>query len=313
MAVPRVIYNGLPKNHSWARWMVARTLRKNSNNLVSFIGKVGSGKTWSGISIAQLMTKMSGVPFTINQIVFSLTELMTLINSGELKKGSCIIFDEPQISISSKDFQSQANKVFNMLVSTFRHRNFSLFFCTPFEALLDKSTRKLFTSRFEMLSINSKKKTCRIKPRFVEYSDYKPVPYVKQMIVCFKKDGMNKSEKLSYWDVPKPSEEIIEAYEKKKLEFTTNLNKNIMSRLETFDNSGKSMTSKYKPTEKKLLTEKKPLTERQEEVMKVLANLKKEDRNIQAQQILGISLNAIYNTRRFAEKKGYTMEDFIEK
>jgi DNA-binding CsgD family transcriptional regulator len=73
------------------------------------------------------------------------------------------------------------------------------------------------------------------------------------------------------------------------------------------------MTSKYKPTEKKLLTEKKPLTERQEEVMKVLANLKKEDRNIQAQQILGISLNAIYNTRRFAEKKGYTMEDFIEK
>lgn len=228
---------------------------------------------------------------------------MALINSGELKRGSVIIFDEPQASISSKDFQSVANKVFNLLVSTFRHRNYSLFFCTPFESLLDKSTRRLFHARFEMLSINPNKKTCRIKPRFLEYSDFKATPYIKQMFVSFKdKDGLNKHEKLFHWDVPQPSDELIEAYEKKKLEFTTNLNRNIMAKLQEFDDTGKSMTAEFKEPQRK------PLTEIQEKVMKCLAN----HTFIQASDILGCATSTLSEHKKYAMKKGYTLEEFKE-
>ena len=307
MAVPMVIYKSKPKNHSWCRWMNARMIRKNSNNLIAVVGRPGSGKTWQAISTAQIMSKMSGASFCADNIVFTLKDLMRLINSGNISKGSVIIFDEPQISIGAKDFQSTANKVFNMLVSTFRHRNFTLFFCTPFETLLDKSTRRLFTARFEMISIDQNKNTSRCKPRFVEYSDHKSTPYVKQMIVCYKTpDGLKKAEKLFYWDVPKPTDDIIESYEKKKLLFTSNLNRNIMRKLEAFDDSGKSMTSEATPDEEQ---QRKPLTEAQERVMRCLA---KGITQKKAAEELGCVGSVISDHKKYAMKKGYTLGEFAD-
>ena len=307
MAVPMVLYKGLPKPHSWCRYMVGRTMRKNNNNLISVIGKTGSGKTWAAISICELMSKMDGVPFGIDNIVFSLTDLMRLINSGKLKRGSKIIFDEPQASISAKEFQSVANKVFNLLVTTFRHRNLTLFFCTPYESLLDKSTRKLFHGRFETLSINPNQKTCRLKPLFLEYSDWKPEPYKKRLVVLFKdKKGMRQDEKVSYWDVPKPNLDLIEEYEDKKLEFTTNLNKNIMRKLEEFDESGKGMTSTSKEPEK----HRTPLTDKQQLAMSTIANITEENKLERTAEIMGVSIGAISQHKKLAEKKGYTLQEF---
>lgn len=247
MITPQVIYRDNEKhNHSWARWLVARTFRKNQNNLVAVVGPTGSGKTWSAISICEIMEKMDGVPFTIDHIVFSLTELMELINSGTLKKGSKIVFDEPQVSISAKEFLSEANKIFNYLLSTFRHRNFSLFFCTPFETLLDKSSRKLFHMRIQVVGVNSNKNTCRVLPYFLEHSEHKDRTYRKSLSVI-QKNPIKKGYKVSrvgYWDIPKPSNDIIELYEKKKREFTDNLNQNITERLKRFEAKGKSMTMK---------------------------------------------------------------------
>jgi len=309
MANAIVVYRGKPKVNSWARWMVGRTMKQNKNNLISVIGQTGSGKTYTAISICEIMSKMDGVPFGIDNVVFSLRELMDLINSGKLKRGSKIIFDEPQVSISAREFQSEANKVFNYLLSTFRHRNLTLFFCTPFETLLDKNSRRLFHARFETMSINRNNNTCRIKPRFIEYSDFKTDAYRKQLIVMFKdENGRNKSQKLFYWDVPKPSKELIEQYEQKKLEFTNNLNKNISERLKLFDESGKSLTAE-KVEE---IPERKLLTPTQEKVMRVFANIKESNKFERAKEILNISLSAIHKNKTLAEKKGYAVEEFKE-
>jgi len=303
-----VIYKGKPKGDSWARWMCGR-IKKNQNNLIAVVGKTGSGKTWSAISICEMMSKIDGVPFGIEHIVFSLKDLMDLINSGTLKRGSKVIFDEPQVSISAREFQSTANKIFNYLLSTFRHRNLSLFFCTPYESLLDKSTRKLFHVKIETLNINTKDKTCRLKPRYIEYSDYKAEPYRKQLIICYKDDKSNKkSNKVFYWDVLKPSKELIELYEKKKLDFTNKLNKNISEQLKKYDESGKSITAEKKE-EVKI---RKPLTQRQLEVMKVLANIKESNKYKRACEILKIKSSSIHQNKKLAEKKGYTLQEFVE-
>ncbi len=302
---PRVVYRGKAGNNSWARYFVRRTMKLNSSNLVSIIGKVGSGKTWSGISICEIMSKMDGVPFTIEHIVFSLTELMELINSGKLIRGSKIIFDEPQASISSKDFMSQANKVFNLLVSTFRHRNFSLFFCCPFETLLDKSTRKLFTARINTAGIDSNHKLCRLLPRFIEYVDFREEPYRKKLMVCYKEKPEDKeysSFKLDYWDVGEPSKELIEQYEAKKLRFTSNLNLNIQARLQKYDEAGKSMTSENKGK----ADTRKPLTPTQEKTMKVVCNMTLTE----ASKILGVSIASVSKNKASAMKKGYRLEEF---
>ncbi len=303
-SVPIVRYNGPSKRNSWARWMVARTMRKNDNNLISVIGKTGSGKTWSAISICEIMSKMDKVPFTSKNIVFSLKELMDLINSGVLKRGSKIIFDEPQVSISAREFQSMANKVFNLLVTTFRHLNLSLFFCTPFESLLDKSTRKLLHARFETMSINTRKKTCRLKPRYIEYSDWKSMPYLKQLIIYDKTpDGSKRVQKMFHWDVPMPSDKIIKEYEKKKTDFTSNLNKNISSQLSKFDESGKSMTA---PQQVAVVGVRKELTEKQLRAMEFLAayGLKETAKR------LGVTMGAISIHKKLSMKKGWGLQEF---
>lgn len=300
-----VVYREEPKTNSWARWMVARTKRQNKNNLISIVGKTGSGKTYSAISICEIMSKMDGVPFTIDHIVFTLRELMDLINSGKLKRGSKIIFDEPQVSISAREFQSEANKVFNYLLSTFRHRNLTLFFCTPFETLLDKNTRRLFHGRFETSNINRNTNTCRIIPRYIEYSDWKPDPYRKQLIVMFKdKTGNNKTKKVNYWDIPKPSKELIKQYEEKKLNFTDTLNKNISIRLKKYDESGKNLAAKEI---------RKSLTPKQEKTMRIFANIKEGNKFERASEILGVSVGTVQERLRYSKKKGYELKEFVEK
>ncbi|MDD4110184.1 MAG: hypothetical protein PHS54_01370 [Clostridia bacterium] len=292
MADPKVIYKEKLGNHSWCRWMVARTMRKNQNNLIMIKGKTGTGKTFTALSICEIMNKIDGVEFNIDHVVFGLKELLELVNSGKLKRGSKIIFDEPQISISARDFQSKANKIFNSLVSTFRHKNFSLFFCAPFEGLLDKNTRKLFHAIFETRSLNLENNTCRVIPRSIEYSEYKENKvYRKRLIIELrKKNGDTETDFLDYWDVPKPSQELIDLYEKKKTDFTTKLNKKLYDDLLNFEKDPIRLTNSQKRTIDLMIKhsgDKEKVAEEE-----------------------GVNVTSIYTRIKGIENKGYNWEDF---
>lgn len=293
-----------PKN-SWVRYF-NRRIQLNKNNLVVFTGSTGSGKTWSAASILEIMSKEDGAFFGIDHIVFSLKELMELINSDKLKKGSKILFDEPQVSISNREFQSEANKVFNYLLSTFRHRNWTLFFCTPYEDLLDKSTRKLFHAKFETTSINVNTGTCRIKPKFLEYNSQIGKFYEKFLRVSYRPKGSDKNivTKLKYWDIPKPSKDLIVAYEQKKENFTTNLNKNIMNRLNKYEEGGKSMTKAF--IEQTDRTEQKPLSPRQKWAWELAC---KGNNQVQIAKIMGISPKNANKHLFIASTKGYLVKN----
>jgi len=290
--------NSGKKRNSWIKLLTRRTMKQNRNNLITIVGATGSGKTWSAISICELMAKEDGVPFNETHIVFTLKELMKLINSGTLQKGSKIVFDEPQVSISSKEFQSEANKIFNYLLTTFRHRNLSLFFCTPYEDLLDKSTRKMFHAKFETVKINRKDKSCKLKPKILEYNSQLQKFYEKFLMIAYKsEDSPNYvTKKIRFWSVPKPSQDLINKYEQKKLEFTTALNQRIEQRLESYD---AKQEEKYKtPSHQKSLTR---LQEEYYELYKQHFETKK------IAKIKGVSLTAVYKHLNAIRKKGYPL------
>ncbi len=276
---------------SFIRWIKKR-IALNLNFISLFQGATGIGKTWSAISMAQLID----IDFNVNQVVFDFKELMAVINSDwfKQKKWKIIIFDEPQITISNRNWQSINNKLMNYLLSTFRHQNIILVFCSPYVDFLDSQSMKLLHCIFECVGVNKKDELSRVRPKIQQYNSFMKKTYQHPLYVIRGK----KTIALRDWFIPKPSLDLIEQYEAKKTAFTSNLNKEIMHKLNEL--------SKDKQQEDEPKEARKPLTARQDEVMKVLANNKYEE----ASKILNLSFGAIHQNKKLAEKKGYSLEEF---
>lgn len=212
------------KKPSWVEYAHQR-IKKNKNFIVTLTGPTGSGKSWTGLSIAEQLDS----DFDATRVIFSATELMNLINSGKLKRGSVILWDEAGVDLSNRNWQSMTNKLINLLVQTFRHKGFILIFTVPYSDFVDMATRKLFHANFETQSINTQRKTCRIKPLLLEYN-----PEVKKWYRHYLKKRLpgGGMSKVRRWDVVKPSEELIKEYEKKKIRFTRELNEDIEFQLQ---------------------------------------------------------------------------------
>ena len=151
--------------YSWIRYIKQR-IQKNKNFLCFIGGQTGSGKSWSALSICEMLDS----DFSIERCVFSGKGLMQLVNSGSLKKGSCVLFDESGIELSNRNWQSTLNKMLNYLMQTFRHKCIILFFTSPYMDFLDSATRKLMHAQFEMVSIDQKEKKGILKPKLIQYN-----------------------------------------------------------------------------------------------------------------------------------------------
>jgi len=304
MGVPKIIYTeNSDKKNSWVKYILNR-IRKNENFLCCINGPTGIGKTYTGISLGDMISKETNKEFNIHYIPFTFVELMRLINSDRLKKGSVIVFDEPQVAIGSKDHQSSINKAFHNLASTFRHKNYIMFFCNPFLEDLDKSVRKLFHAQFQITSKDEKSKEVSIKPYYLQWNPQKDKFYKHFLKIVSKDPGKSKPsiKPLKVWKIPHPPKELIQEYENKKTEFTNALNLKIQQKLEEaeFNVKDKQINEQFDFS--------KRLTKKQVDALflyrqhKTLAKVAK---------ILKKTVPSVHTSIQGARRKGFT-EDNIE-
>lgn len=213
-----------PNEYSWIRYTHQR-IERNKNALYSISGPTGSGKSWAGLSIGMLVDPS----FNDKRCIFTAKELMDLMNSNELTKGSAILFDEAGIEMNSRTWNSITNKVLNYIMQTFRYRNFILIFTSPYLDFIDSATRKLFHAEFETLSINQKDKICELKPKLLQYNSERRKFYRKYLRVRGKTGGYIP---LRRWKVPKPPQELIYKYEERRKDFNRKLNERIEAEIE---------------------------------------------------------------------------------
>ncbi len=266
----------------WISYIKQR-IRQNKNFIGFISGQTGSGKSWTSLSIAEQLD----TDFDIDQCVFTGLELMKLIDSGTLKKGSVIVFEEGGVEMSNKNWQSVTNKMLNYLMQTFRHRNFILIMNSPFIDFVDASTRKLFHAEFRTIGINQKTCECRLKPSLIDYNSRTQKFYYPRLKVITSEGSLP----ITYWRVCKPSDNLLVNYEEKKRKFTDELNKRIYSELQNVQEKGS--------------VKEKPLTDVQEEVLKLI------DKGMNTEQIgiaQGKSKNSIIESMRLMKKKGYKFE-----
>lgn len=306
MGTPKVIYRDqdFADPNCWIRYMATRVMRQNLNFLCAVNGSPGAGKTYSALSIAEQLSRVTGIEFTIHHVPFSFLEMMKLINSGELGRGSIIVFDEPQVAIGAKDHQSQVNKMFHNLASTFRHKNYILFFCNPFLEDLDKSVRKLFHAQFQVIGKDEINKETIIKPLYLQWNSKQDDFYHHFLKVVYKPKGKTKyvTHKLKRWRVSLPSKELIDQYEIKKKEFTSMLNKRIENALKDYEKDMEpekpkiEIDTSHGPTETQLL---------------YLLLLKKYRTLTNVARILNKSITAIQSGVKIAQKKGWSPENAL--
>lgn len=282
------------KEPSWIRYIKLR-IEHNKNFLAIISGPTGSGKSYSSLSIAQMLDSR----FTIKNVVFSGSELIKLINEGNLRKGSVIIMDEAGVDLSNRTWQSLTNRVINLLLQTFRHKNFILLFTAPYSDFIDSSTRKLFHSEFRTIGINYQNETVRLKPLNIQYNARYGKFYYKRLV----KLNHGKKTRVDVWDVPKPSQEIITAYEERKNNFTTELNKSIEMELERAE-------AKKKPKPEIVPSNPLGLSIKQQELLKHMENGHSKKQLI---DIMGFSQPNLDYMIRQIRTKGVSVQPILEK
>jgi len=183
------------------------------------------------------------------------------------------------------------NKLFNYLLSTFRHQNIILLFATPYSDFIDSASQKLIHCHFEVIGHNQKTKKTNLRPKLLDYNSNMKKFYYHSLIVLKDK----KKLKMSNWSVNKPTEQLIKDYELAKTNFTSGLNAKIMKQLEEMD----------KVQEPQIIDTRKPLTSIQQEVYDLSCGGMFGQKIAEKLELSGSYISAILTACR---KKGYKIE-----
>lgn len=193
----------------------AKTRIKNNKNwLAAITGPTGSGKTYSGLALAELID----TDFNSDSIVFRPEEFIQLLNSGTLKKGSVILFDEAGVTLNAQQWHQSSNQMIQHVLQTFRHKNYIVIFTAPDFGFIDKASRKLMHCYMETQRIDFTNKRCILKPFMIQSAQRSGKLYFKYLRVILPIVGTTTVTELS---LGLPSKTIIDEYEKKKTAFTT--------------------------------------------------------------------------------------------
>jgi len=132
---------------------IRKQINKNNQNFtLGIVGKLGSGKSYIGMRFCELVSPR----FTLDNVVFSAKDFLKLLNSGKLKAGDSVMWDELSLEMFSRDFQSTQNKTLVHLMTVYRTMNLFTVFTCPSLSFIDIAVRRLLSAVVETISVNRK-------------------------------------------------------------------------------------------------------------------------------------------------------------
>jgi len=187
----------------------------NQNFMGTFVGETGKGKSYAALRIAEALDPNFG----IGNVAFTLEEFFALVEEDQ-PQGSVIVLDEAGVSASHRDWYDDAHQHLNYVLQTWRHQNRIALITLPELDKLDPVARSRLHGYFEMIRINHDEEWSR-----AQYKNIKTNPRTGENYFRYPRlrwDGTKRKFKGLTFGLP--SEELREAYEKKKEQFTSELN-----------------------------------------------------------------------------------------
>ena len=199
----------------------ARFLYQNKNWLAIICGETGSGKSYSALTIAELVGNKT-------HIVFTPVEFLQLLNSNRLSKGDIIVFDEAGVGMSSREWYSVQNKLLGIVLQTFRNMNVGVIFTTPNLSFIDVQARKLFHNYFDTAFIDYEEEEAFLKVYDIQVNSRLDKIYYKKPKF---EDENGRVITMSHLVLNKPEASLVEYYEGLKSSYTKQLNENALKEI----------------------------------------------------------------------------------
>ena len=277
----------IPEGEILNKYFQNRLMERNQNVILAVTGSTGSGKSYGCMRIAELWyQRRFKTSFPVENVCFSITELMKLLNSGNMRKGELLIMEEGGVLLNSLDFQNKVSKLFSFVLQSFRSMNVALIINLPVLTMLNKSCRLLLHGHFITSGIDYETKTLKFKPLFHQLNQSSGTSFWKYIRI----NHGGYWKKIHRFNYKIPPKELLTAYEIKKASFVSNLTDTFVKELEAQEAKERGKL------------ERKPLTERQLEIF----NLLHEGLNqTEITKKLGITSPAISQHVKAIEKKGY--------
>lgn len=185
---------------------VMHRLDTNRNFLAIIAGDTGSGKSMTALKIGELLDSSFG----INNVAFTPSELVALIKN--VKPKSVIVMDEAGVSYGARDFMKRENKALGGLFQMFRFKLIALIWTLPDVTMLDINARRLMHTYIETIGVDYRRNLSEVKWFSVKINRWTgEVKHIYPRIAT--KHGYSVVKVVRF---PKPSEALINAYEKKK-------------------------------------------------------------------------------------------------
>lgn len=203
-----------------------RLYKYNQNFIAIVVGGTGTGKSYLAIRLAEIIDP----EFNIDYIVFNGKQFQELLNSGKLKRGNIIVWDEAGVGMASREAMTKENRLIGKIAQTFRHQNLGLIFTVPDIGFVDMQIRKLAHVLLKPMKIDRYKKKVIVHVTKLQHNEKLKKTYLKPP--RFIHDG--KIITVDKLLISMPSKKIRRDYEDKKHAFTKELNKSaIYEKLDT--------------------------------------------------------------------------------
>lgn len=216
-----------------------RFFRDNKNILLGVIGTLGSGKSWSCLSMCESWyNKVIHKEFTADNIGFHPEDVMKRIVNGNLKPGELLILEEAGTSMGNLDFQTKTSKLFNYVLQTFRQKRIGLIINLPYFTMLNKQTRMLLNMIAQTETIDRSTNKVILKPYHLQWNQYTGKCYFHRPKVLI--DGVY--EKVSHLSYSRPSEKLVNDYELKKGQFVDRISGSVLTDMTKYIQNRKALT-----------------------------------------------------------------------
>jgi hypothetical protein len=208
-----------PENPILDRLAWTKMWVENDNTLWTVVGDTGSGKSYASMRIGEALDP----GFTIDQVAFNIEEFLRLAMDDSYGQGTVIVLEEGSVEASAYDWHSVSNRVFAKLLDTWRHQNRMGIINLPNFKALEKGARRRSKAIVEMQHAAPWREYSQGKFKKVHYDNIEdklrtPFPVI---------DGKQRK----YVRFTFPSDDLVEAYEHRKENYTHQLNEELLEEL----------------------------------------------------------------------------------